>query len=74
MEVAMPNQKYRIEVDKDGEVLRVFDHATGKDAREVNAQHRAGDSLEGHELVEPKSIIFFQGDCWYSGGVWHCIR
>jgi hypothetical protein len=73
MEVNMENPKYRIEVDKDGEVLRVFNHDSGTNAREVDAQHRAGDFLDGHDLVEPKSIIFFQGACWFSGGVWHCM-
>jgi hypothetical protein len=58
---------YGLDLDADGNLLRVSTIDGKKTATKSHQPHPK------HPLTVPKSILFFKGDCWYSGGIWRCF-
>jgi hypothetical protein len=58
---------YGLDLDAEGNLLQVIRLSDNTKATQ------ADEPKLGHPLRVPKSILFFKGDCWYSGGVWRCF-
>lgn len=58
---------YALDLDAEGNLLQVST-LDGKKTATKSPQPKVN-----HPLTVPKSILFFKGNCWYSGGLWHCF-